>query len=255
MKLKIKKAFTLAEILLAGTVLVIVMAMVVPHLNRIMPDAEVIRFKKVYTGIVSVISAMTGDAKVYPDFRGFADTGLGIDSLGDKYLGETKFAEFFISKLNVIDDNLNLKIDGSTVFPYGISYGVTTETKKYKYGSTTKTGTYRKITEGIKTASSNDFLCVKVNTGEIICLPPKVSDVLDENNPNSDNSIFIRIYMQDKDFTEKKAFYIAVRANGKVSLPTVGADFNCKEAGADGRMNEKARNFNQCKVVSKLDSV
>ena len=44
-----KKAFTLSELLITATVMIIVMAMVLPNLNRIMPDSETIRFKKVYT--------------------------------------------------------------------------------------------------------------------------------------------------------------------------------------------------------------
>lgn len=243
-----KKAFTLSELLITATVMIIVMAMVLPNLNRIMPDSETIRFKKVYTSIVNVISTMLADARVYPDFRGFADTSRGTDALGDSYEGDTKFADFFISKLNVIDDNFRVSA-GS--FPYGIvySYGAAEE-KTYTVAGVEHTGTYRELIEGLHSASN--FPCVKVNTGEIFCLPPRV-DVLDELSPNSDNAIYVRVYMQDKDFSEEKAFYVAVRANGKVSLPTKGNNFNCKVSNDAGRMRDA--NFNQCKAAAKLSEI
>lgn len=243
---KKKKAFTLAELLLAASVMIIVMAMVVPNMHRIMPDSEVIRFKKVYSSVVAIVYSMLSDARVYPDFRGFADTSAGIDAMGDEYSGDTKFSEFFISKLNVVDDNYQVNAGR---FPYGVVYEteVNPTEAKYTLGGVEKIGTYKKLTEGLR--SADRFPCVKVNTGEIICLPPRV-DTLNESFPNSDNAVYIRVYLQDKDFSEQKAYYIAVRANGKVSLPTVGANFNCKASDASGRMRDV--NFNQCKASAKL---
>lgn len=238
------KAFTLAELLITASIMVIVMAMVVPNLHRIMPDSDTIRFKKVYTSIIKIVDSMLSDARVYPDFRGFADTSRGVDVLGDVYEGDSKFSEFFISKLNVIDDDFRVSA-GS--FPYGIVYDTTVDSVNYGAG---KVGTYTRLIEGVRTA--NAFPCVKVNTGEVFCLPPKV-DTLNQVAPNSDNAIYVRVYMQDKDFSEKKAFYVAIRANGKVSLPTTGANFNCKASDDRGRMRDS--DYNQCKAAAKLSEI
>ena len=243
---RIKKAFTLAEIMFAATVVLVVMALVLPTLNRVMPNSDVLKFKKIYTSVVTVVDSMMKDARVYPDFRGFADTSSGTDLLGDVYEGDFKFANFFISKLNVLDDDF--EVQGT--FPYGIVYETSYENVNYSEGDTNKVGVFQNVSEGIHTADA--FPCVKVNTGEVFCLPPKV-DVLDSNNPNSDNSIYIRVYMKGDDFVEENAFYISVRANGKVSLPTKGLSFNCKESDANGRM--KYANFNQCQAATQLDSI
>ncbi len=243
-KKQLIKAFTLAELLITASIMVIVMAMVVPNLHRIMPDSDTIRFKKVYTSIIKIVDSMLSDARVYPDFRGFADTSRGVDVLGDAYEGESKFSEFFISKLNVVDDDVRVNA-GS--FPYGVVYETATDTVNYDGG---KIGTYTRLEAGIR--QTNSFPCVKVNTGEIFCLPPRV-DTLNPVAPNSDNSVFIRVYMQDKDFSEKQAFYVAVRANGKVSLPTLGANFNCKASDDKGRMRDS--DYNQCKAAAKLSEI
>ena len=242
----IKKAFTLAEIMFAATVVLVVMALVLPTINRVMPNSDVVRFKKIYTSVLTVVDSMMQDARVYPDFRGFADTSRGTDSLGDVYEGDFKFANFFISKLNVIDDDY--EVDGT--FPYGIVYETRYRDANYMVGVQNRTGVLEEVEEGLHTADS--FPCVKVNTREIFCLPPRV-DTLDANNPNSDNAIYVRVYMNDDDFSEQNAFYIAVRANGKVSLPTAGATFNCKESDANGRM--RFANYNQCQVATQLDSI
>ena len=243
---KIKKAFTLAEVMFAATVVIVVMALVLPTLNRVMPNSDVLHFKKIYTSVVTVIDSMVRDARVYPDFRGFADTSSATDELGDVYEGDFKFANFFISKLNVLDDDF----DVPGTFPYGIVFDTNFRNANFMVGEENRQGVFQEITEGIQTADA--FPCVKVNTGEVFCLPPKV-DILNPNNPNSDNAIYIRVYMKDDDFSEENAFYISVRANGKVSLPTRGASFNCREAGANGRM--RFANFNQCQAATQLDSI
>lgn len=241
-------AFTIAEILLSAFVVLIVMAMVVPVLKRAMPDEETIRFKKVYSGVISVVHSMISDARVYPDFRGFADTTKGTDAAGDSYEGDTKFSEFFISKLNVIDDNVNVS---AGEFPYGVVYETHYNEVFYRDGEQMKQGTQEELVAGL--VSDSEFPCVKANTGEIFCLPPRVADVLNPSAPNSDNAIYIRVYLQDEDFSEQNAYYIAVRANGKVSLPTQGQTFNCMDADENGRMRDSA--YNQCKASAKLSEI
>ena len=249
--MKIKKqvnAFTIAEILLAALVVLIVMALVAPNLNRIMPDSDTIRFKKVYSGVISVIHSMLSDARVYPDFRGFADTSRGTDVAGDVYEGDLKFSEFFISKLNVIDDNVNV---AAGEFPYGVVYTTQFDDAYYRVGDELKLGVHEELTAGL--VRDTTFPCVKVNTGEVFCLPPRVEGVLNPTAPNSDNAIYIRVYLQDDDFSEQNAYYIAVRANGKVSLPTQGQSFNCEAADANGRMRDA--DYNQCQASAKLSEI
>lgn len=241
-------AFTIAEILLSATLVMVLMALVAPNLNRVMPDEETIRFKKVYTGVITVVQDMLNDARVYPDFRGFADTSRGTDAAGDVYEGDTKFSEFFISKLNVLDDDVQVT---AGEFPYGVVYETQFREVEYNVGDDVQEGVEEELVEGVQ--SADDFPCVKVNSGEIFCLPPRVSGVLNPTAPNSDNAVYIRIYLQDEDFSEQNAYYVTVRANGKVSLPTVGRNFNCKTADDGGRMRDAG--FKQCQAVSKLSEI
>lgn len=217
-----KQAFTLAEVIVAMSTLIIITAMIIPTIKRAMPNTDAIKFKQVYLGTLTTINSMINDARVYPDARGFADTSEGQDALGIKYSGATKFSDLFISKLNVIDKNVNT---GNSRFIYAID----------EIG-------------GTKTA--NAFTCVKVNTGAIFCLPPDVS-ALNPRKPNSTNAVYIRVYLQDEDFSEKKAFFIAVRANGRVYLPSKGIGFDCTEI-QNGRMRDHA--YNQCQANEMLSS-
>lgn len=222
MKKKINKAFTLAEVVVSMSILIIVTAMVIPTVRRAMPNTDAIKFKQVYQGVLMTINSMLADARIYPDVRGFGDTSAATDSLGISYANETKFQDFFISKLNVIDDNVDT---GGGEFVYG-------------------------VWEDGTPVTDTEFKCVKVNTGSVFCLPPDV-DVLNPRRPNSDAAVYVRVYLQDEDFSERKAFFIAVRSNGRVYLPTRGVGFDCSVI-SGGRMRD--RDFNQCIANEYLSS-
>jgi len=219
-----KRGFTLAEVLLCMVMLITITAMMIPILSKVMPNNDAAKFKQAYFGTLSVIDNMLSDSVFYPDARGFADTSRIVDEFGAVYGGNNKFAEAFKKNLNIIRENINV---GRTEFPYGMNFED-------------------------RVSSSNDNDCVKANTGIIYCLPPNV-DTLDANNPGGNGSVFIRVYVNDKDgFDIKNAFFIAVKANGQVFLPeNVPGFFNCT-VGEGGRQRD--RDYNQCRANEYLST-
>ena len=222
----LKRAYSLAEVVVSISVLIVITAMIIPTVKRALPDTDAIKFKQVYQGTLTTIRTLISDAYVYPDVRGFADTSETTDALGVTYSGNSKFSDFFISKLNVVKDNIN------------------TGTGKFAYG----------VNEAGVQSEANAFDCVKVNTGTVFCLPPDVS-MLNPKKPNSEAKFYIRVYLKEgktvADYDEKNAYYIAVRSNGRVSLPTKGVNFDCSDI-VGGRM--KDRDYKQCLANELLSS-
>ena len=67
MKNKIKKGFTLAELLIALGVVGILVAILMPVIFSIIPDQNEIMAKKAYYTVQSVVSEMINDGSCYPD--------------------------------------------------------------------------------------------------------------------------------------------------------------------------------------------
>lgn len=220
-----KSGFTLAEVFMCMIMLITITAIMIPILQKIMPNKDAAKFKQAYLVTLSVVDNMISDTIFYPDARGFADTAVVIDEFGVKHGGDTKFAEAFKKNLNIIKENITA---GSGEYPYGMN-------------------------DEDKVKSSTNSKCVKANTGIIYCLPQKV-DTLDVNNPSGNGAVFIRVYINDKTgFDIKKAFFVGVKANGKMFLPlTVPSYFDCTIINRDGKQRD--REYNQCKANEYLST-
>ena len=234
---KFRYAFTLAETIIAMTILITVTALIIPHARKMMPNNEAVKFKNVYFGTSTIIHNMAGNARMYPDARGFADISPATDSLGQVYQGGRKFTDIFLSYLNIVNDNVTAAETG-----------------------TFTAGTSGRVGRNLNFVDKNgaDFRCVKTNNGAVFCLPQDVTDLFDARQPNSENhAVYIRVYIQPRandtpDYSAQKAFYIGVRANGKVFLPNRDSNrFNCSVI-QSGRMRDK--DYNQCRANEYLSS-
>lgn len=219
-----RSGFTLAEVFLCMVLLITITAMMLPVLKKIMPDSDAAKFKQAYFATLSVIDNMVSDSVFYPDARGFADTSVIRDNFGVLHGGDSKFAEAFKMNLNIIKEGITA---GSGQYPYGMD-----------------------DEDKVKSSTNNE--CVKANTGIIYCLPKKV-DTLDANNPSGNGAVFVRLYINDKDgYDIKQAFFVGIKANGKIFLPlNVPNYFDCTIS-EDGRQRD--RDYNQCKANGYLSS-
>ena len=99
--------FTLAELLLALSIVGIVAAVVLPGIKNIQPDREAIVLKKGYMTLTRTISSMIINDDLYPEVSdnslissNFANTHA-VSYRGATYSGNTKFCELFMAHVNV----------------------------------------------------------------------------------------------------------------------------------------------------------
>lgn len=119
------KAFTLAEVMIAMTVLGVLIAMVLPVIMDSMPNQNKMMVKKAFYVTENTVQDLINDSNLYPDNSSFCNTkydesgtaipGTGItntdcyfgfddinkvDNNGETYEGASKFAKLFREKLN-----------------------------------------------------------------------------------------------------------------------------------------------------------
>ncbi len=87
-KIKTKKAFTLAELTVALSIVGVLAAIVVPAVHNMAPNKEMIMFKKAYGEFVRITSEMVNNDDIYPESFdgkniGFSNTD-GYDFRGVK---------------------------------------------------------------------------------------------------------------------------------------------------------------------------
>ena len=66
-KIKTKKAFTLAELTVALSIVGVLAAIVVPAVHNMAPNKEMIMFKKAYGEFVRITSEMVNNDDLYPE--------------------------------------------------------------------------------------------------------------------------------------------------------------------------------------------
>ena len=112
-----KKAFTMAELLIAMTVLGILTALMIPAIINTKPDERRMLTKKAYYVTEQVISSLINDPSLYPDNTMYCPSGsvtgetctYGFDDEnavvynGETYSGKSKFPKLFAEQVNVID--------------------------------------------------------------------------------------------------------------------------------------------------------
>lgn len=133
-----REGFTLAEILLAVITLGILSAILVPAVQKLIPDDNPIMYKKTYSELQTLISTLVGDETLYPTTL---DSYAYTTSSGTRYIrgfdyttttGSTdKFCTNLVEKLNVVDETLN------TTDPPACPPVAYTTNKLYRFARTT----------------------------------------------------------------------------------------------------------------------
>lgn len=106
-----KKAFSLAEILVAMSVLTVLIAVLTPTIMTIRPSSKKILARSVYYTITTTVNDLIINPHLYPhidDTTGDLYAGFNnkndVIYQGRTYGGESKFVDLFINHLNVKDD-------------------------------------------------------------------------------------------------------------------------------------------------------
>lgn len=80
--MKVKNGFTLAEALITIGMLGIVAAILVPVMNKIIPDSNITAFKQAYSVVSQAVSNMINDDDLYPSCRHLANSDGIIGPIG-----------------------------------------------------------------------------------------------------------------------------------------------------------------------------
>jgi len=115
--IKLKKAFTLAEVLVTMAILGVLIGLTTRALNDVRPNQEMIMYKKAYYTTSRIVSELVNDDDLYPEnmddlvHDGLANTTIEAQTgngeaiyKGQRYSGPGKFCRLFAAKLNI---NLN----------------------------------------------------------------------------------------------------------------------------------------------------
>ncbi len=109
--MKKKLGFTLSELLFAVAVLCVIIAVVTPSIVKISPDTDDIMVKRAYYTVTTTTLDLINNSTLYRTFDedsgypyvGFDDHGE-VTYKGKTYKGATKFADLFISHMNIKGD-------------------------------------------------------------------------------------------------------------------------------------------------------
>ncbi len=100
MKKNKKNGFTLAEVLIALTVVGVVAVVLIGALGKIKPNKEKVLFRKAYNTTVRIVSEMINDEELFSDSEVLTDTSE-VTYRGKTYSGLTKFCKLFEAMANV----------------------------------------------------------------------------------------------------------------------------------------------------------
>ena len=242
-----KYAMTLAELLIAMTLIGVLALLTVKSLKIfIKDDTNVYKFRPVLASVSEAIYQMIDDTTMYPTKNGLAYTERGQYEDDDKvYEGETKFRKLFKSKFNVLNNEIKFADNSVGMVPL----------YRYKSASDEDKGKNKSKTEDddkgkIKAGNFSDLHCFTENKGITYCLSDTPKTGLTE--------IYIRVYLNtiDKDkeptFDNKKAVYFVVSKTGKISVPpkiTNGKDvlFDCYYSAF--------KDYTQCRVRNRVTEI
>lgn len=104
-KIKTKKAFTLAELTVALSIVGVLAAIVIPAVHNMAPNKEMIMFKKAYGEFTRISSEMVNNDDLYPESydgqqEGFSATS-SVTFRGVTASGSTKFCKLFSAHASI----------------------------------------------------------------------------------------------------------------------------------------------------------
>ena len=215
-----QQGFTLAETMLSLGIIMIIVAMMVPALKSAVPDTDKERAKQGYFTIMKAVESMVSNSFVYPNSEVFADTSTVTLTPGNEtYGGMSKFANFFKSKLNVLEDNITV-----------------TSATPVICDSDNATATCASDCNGRRIQSN----CFSTNSNFTFCVPTDTTCSFKSGAPNA--ITIIRYYTKQNKYDDEHAYFVAVSTLGQVSvmLPE-RLGLRCSD-------NEVYEKYSQCKL-------
>lgn len=111
LKNKIFKGFTLAEVLISIGIAGVIGAILIPVVNKGMPDPNIVKYRKAYLTTQKVVQKLLADDNIYPSDNMTQVSGIGYPTglalMTDPTLvsGSTgKFCYYFVRQLNIVGD-------------------------------------------------------------------------------------------------------------------------------------------------------
>ncbi len=259
-----KNAFTLAELMIGISILIIIAGLTIPVVKKVLPDTDKKLVKYAYYQISAVIKSLVSDPYIYPTGRFDNPMDYKNPQTGVSYSKNDKFTKAFISKLNVMKQK-DLK--------YNVSWSGSAQTAA--------TSDWNKILgyddkdirmpKSITGANSTDRTCILTNNKIYYCLP-KVTmtdypttlkeGLLKEMYKKThdrfyeDGSIVISVYLSE-DHAIEKGYYFAVNRMGKITLlPTDDVTcFSSKEESCTCATESTYNKYNHCKLYEYLVNI
>lgn len=208
-----KTAFTIAEMIIAMTLMISLSVIAIKSINRNTPDEYAYKFKKIYGSISLVVEELINDLNKYPtpEFEGFTYTA---DSDGKKFYNN--FKDFF-----------NVLPDSEEYLPYNVP-AVTC------------------IKDGVERTILSKVKCFVDTKGITYCMTDKFT-TRNYAAYGTLESIYIAIKI-DNNSDINDILYININKNGKMSTPEyIKTDssevINCRDI-------EKSKQYLQCQVLA-----
>ncbi len=210
MKKNKKDGFTLAEVLIALSIVGVVAIIMIGSLGKIKPNQEKAMFRKAYYTVERVVSELLNDEELYPDSTDLTDTSE-VTYREETYSGKLKFCELFQAKVNVAE------VGEECSYMNGITRIIAdTSAKVWGPNFTTTDGVLFSIPgASLLSADSNGNGYYAI-----------IVDVNGENEPNcldlpddvSGSSLMIYSTQASCDSKRKDRFVIQVYPNGRVTV-------------------------------------
>jgi len=218
-----KKAYTLAEILMAMLLITTLSIVAVTTLksNQGIPNTDLIKFRYSYGTVLDIIHKMSEDQYCYPTENLFAR----------KPADGCEFHTRFKHYINIFEDNVTSAADN--------------ETLSSRISQVDKNGKVSSVKPN----------CFTDNKGVTYCLPIICNgSIADLTCYRSLDKFHIKLYI-DKNYTEKRTLYLTISRHGKVSVPQVTYDnvINCRDENDTNLVKQKS--YYQCSLAGMLESM
>ncbi|MBE7706872.1 MAG: hypothetical protein E7Z91_06495 [Cyanobacteria bacterium SIG30] len=188
-----KYAFTIAELMVGVSLLIIIIGLTIPVTKQILPNQDKHKVKHAYFQILSITQAMANDIYLYPT-GDFSKMQQRTDANGITYgnctgtctTANDKFSTIFKSKLNILKENMHLE----------------NEIKNLYNNSGENAGNY----EGE---------CFLTNNGVVYCIPKKM-----QFTASGDQKANIGVFFERNGNyrTLKNGYFFTVDKFGKVEV-------------------------------------
>lgn len=196
--MKIKSAFTLAELIIALTVVATILVIMLPVLRHNTPDEKKVMIKKTYATVEKAVDLMINNDKAYP----YEDLGFAYIEPTDESGSENKFCYYLKNSLNSVK-GLSCPSKGSTA-------------TNHRFARTPDGALWDisfSVPDGFSTTTSEhpDDPTITVETPSTGYYTTITIDVNGSRKPNCSFSA---------DCSDPDTYSVLVRYDGKIKIPT-----------------------------------